>query len=105
MLPFRWLVSIGIVLLPLVWALWLTEVVSSSFARLGLSPAVTTVVLLGSLVGGWINIPIWHRRIHPPTSWDGGRFSSRGLVLRLFLAGPVGSSINRPGYVSRSSPS
>jgi len=40
MLPFRWLVLIAIVLLPLVWALWLTEVVTFSFARLGLSPGL-----------------------------------------------------------------
>ena len=64
MLPFRWLVLIGIVVLPLVWALWLTEVVSFSFARLGLSPGATALVLFGSLVGGWINIPIWRRRLH-----------------------------------------
>jgi uncharacterized membrane protein len=71
MLPFRWLLPIGVLFMSLLWALWLTEAVVFSFARLGLSPAVTTVVLLGSLVGGWINIPIWRRRIPLPTSWDG----------------------------------
>jgi uncharacterized membrane protein len=71
MLPFRWLLPIGVLFMSLLWALWLTEAVVFSFARLGMSAAVTTVVLLGSLVGGWINIPIWRRRIPLPTSWDG----------------------------------
>jgi uncharacterized membrane protein len=55
-MPFRWLMLIAILLVPLVWALWLTEVVTFSFARLGLSPQATLLVLLGSLVGGWVRV-------------------------------------------------
>jgi uncharacterized membrane protein len=64
MLPYRWLLLFGILLVPLLWVLWLTQVVSYSFARLGLSPSATLLVLVGSLAGGWINIPIWRRRLN-----------------------------------------
>jgi uncharacterized membrane protein len=98
MLSFRWLLLIGIVLMPLLWALWLTEVVSFSFARLGLSPAVTALVLLGSLAGGWINIPIWRRRIRLPTSWDGWQVLVPWSVLKT-LPGRSGWFYYRPPRV------
>jgi uncharacterized membrane protein len=67
MLSFRWLLTIGFLLVPILWALWFTHAISFSFARLGLPPEITLLVLFGSLVGGFINIPIWRRQLHRPT--------------------------------------
>jgi uncharacterized membrane protein len=78
MLPFPWLVLIAIVVLPLLWAVWLTQVISFSFARLGLSPEATLLILLFSLIGGWVNIPLWRRRLHLP---DLERFDAQLLSI------------------------
>ncbi len=53
----------ALLLLGLLWALWLMQVVQLSFAKLGFSPVVGLFVLLASLFGGVVNIPVWRRRI------------------------------------------
>jgi uncharacterized membrane protein len=63
MTTFPRLVIAALVLLSLLWALWLTQVVQLSFHKLGLSPAAGLLVLLASLFGGVVNIPICRRRV------------------------------------------
>jgi uncharacterized membrane protein len=54
--------------LPFLFIFLFTQAVTISFSRLGLSPAGAVFLLLGSLVGGFINVPFWRRQIR--RSWD-----------------------------------
>lgn len=42
------------------------HLISLSFERLGLSPQATMLMLLGSLLGSWINLPLFSIRAEPP---------------------------------------
>src|SRR5205085_846908 len=54
------------IVLLLAFGLWLAKLASMSLERLGLPPATVGVVLAASLVGGWVNIPVWHQRTRLP---------------------------------------
>lgn len=70
------LLLIGILLLGLLWAFSFTQAVTFSFGKLGLSPEMAMLVLIGSLLGGGVNIPVSRRRTHRrwregwPETWD-----------------------------------
>ena len=61
---------VALLLLGLLWALWLVNAIALSFTKLGLSPAVALLVLLASLFGGYINIPLCRRPIRRRASED-----------------------------------
>jgi len=42
------------------------QLITLSFERLGLSPQATLTMLLGSLLGSWINLPLFRIRSRPP---------------------------------------
>ncbi len=42
------------------------QLITLSFERLGLSPQATLTMLLGSLLGSWINLPLFRIRSQPP---------------------------------------
>ena len=80
------LVLIALLLIGLFWAFWFTQAVTFSFAKLGLSPGATLLVLLASLFGGYVNIPVTRRRVlhrlpgdwHPLWPWQvGGPYATR----------------------------
>jgi len=52
-----------IVILPLVIILLLFNVITISYAKLGLSESTTIILLVSTLIGGFINIPVSRRRI------------------------------------------
>ena len=57
------LILILLIVLPLVAILFFFQIITISFAKLGLSPQAAVVLLLLSLVGSIINIPLSRRRI------------------------------------------
>lgn len=61
----RFLVA-ALLAIALLWALWLTHAITFSFAKLGVSPEVAVLILLASLLGGYVNLPIVRRRIVEP---------------------------------------
>src|SRR5581483_4265323 len=58
----RWIVAAAL-LLPFLIAFLFLQVITISFAKLGLSPSGALLVYLGSLLGGWFNIPVWRRPV------------------------------------------
>jgi uncharacterized membrane protein len=58
-----WLFLILLVVLPIVLILFFLEIIDISFAKLGLSPMTGVLLLILSLVGSVINLPISRRRI------------------------------------------
>jgi uncharacterized membrane protein len=60
------LLILALLLVGLAWAFWFTQLVSVSLAKLGLSPEAALLVLLLSLFGGYVNIPISRRRVRRP---------------------------------------
>lgn len=52
-----------LLLAPLLFALSFAQVITLSFARLGLSPEGAVLLFAASLIGGMINIPISRRRV------------------------------------------
>ncbi len=42
------------------------QLITLSFEKLGLSPQATMLMLLGSLLGSWINLPLFSMRADPP---------------------------------------
>ncbi|MBX7112065.1 MAG: DUF1614 domain-containing protein [Dehalococcoidia bacterium] len=61
------LLAVALALLSL---LIFTNLISSGFQRLGLSPTAVTLVLLASLVGSLVNIPLWRRDlVLAPAAW------------------------------------
>src|SRR5579862_6346986 len=50
-------------LIPFLVAFLLLQVATSSFEKLGLSAGGALLLYMGSLLGGWINIPVWRREI------------------------------------------
>jgi uncharacterized membrane protein len=96
---------IGLLLLGLLWAFAFTQAVTFSFGKLGLSPEAALLILMGSLLGGGVNIPVSRRRVyrrwpHGGEPWDaywpwqlGGPGAARWwgdvpLPLRLFFYRP-----------------
>ncbi len=69
MRSFGALLVLGLLALALLWALWFTQAIAVSFQKLGLSPQAGLLVLLLSLAGGCVNIPISRRQIRRP--WPG----------------------------------
>lgn len=69
MRSFGVLLVLGLVVLAFLWALWFTQAITVSFQKLGLSPQAGLLVLLLSLAGGYVNIPISRRQIRRP--WPG----------------------------------
>lgn len=57
-----------LIALPILFLLIFLDIVTISFGKLGLSPAVAVALLLATLIGGMINIPVSRRRIvyEPP---------------------------------------
>ena len=51
------------VLLPFLFVYFFTQAVTFSFEKLGLSPGGAFLLLLLSLIGGLINLPLWRRQI------------------------------------------
>ena len=49
--------------LALLTAILLVNLIQTSFEKLGVRPALVPFILLASLVGSVINVPLWHRPI------------------------------------------
>ena len=54
---------LALIALPIFFLLMFLNIITLSFAKLGLSPEAALVLLLGTLVGSMINIPVSRRRI------------------------------------------
>lgn len=80
-LRYRFLIA-AILFLPFLIAVLFTQAVTVSLAKLGISGSTAVLVLLGSLLGGFINVPVWRRQIYVPNRFP------RGLLWPWELAGP-----------------
>ena len=93
-MSFRWLALLAFLAVLLLWAL--VVLVSTSFEALGLSPGAATLVLCASLIGGWVNIPVWRRAVRVPEGnvqigwWV---FYRPPLVTEQFVAVNLGGAI------------
>ena len=52
-----------VIALPIIFLLIFLNVITISFGKLGLSPEAAIFLLVATLIGGMINIPVSHRRI------------------------------------------
>ena len=63
-----WGLILATVLVLLLGAILLTQVATYSLGKLGLSPVSAILVLVGSLLGGAVNLPLWRRRVERPAA-------------------------------------
>jgi len=79
-----------------------TSAVTYALEKLGLSPTSAILILLGSLLGGFVNVPLWRRPVHRPadeywqagwpwslaSGWEEGGWAGRAFPRRLFFYQP-----------------
>jgi uncharacterized membrane protein len=104
-----------IITLPLVLALVFFNVITISFGKLGLSPEAAIAILIATLIGSMINIPLTRRRVEceepqpayapylfymPPKVKEqvvainlGGAIIPAGVAIYLFTQAPIGPTL------------
>ncbi len=69
------------------------QLITLSFQKLGLSPEATMLMLLGSLLGSWINLPLFSMRADPPPVFNRRRMSLPPERLRNMIRYQTGAAI------------
>lgn len=77
-----------LLLLPVIFLIWFFQIVSFSFQKLGLTPNLTFLLLLLTIIGSQINIPLgrYHTRTIRKTNFFGFSFTQKevhGIAINL----------------------
>ncbi len=90
-----------LIALPIIFLLIFLNVITISFGKLGLSPEAALVLLMSTLIGGMINIPLSHRRIsyeQPQPLYSRFLFYLPPRVTHQVIAVNVGGAIIPVGF-------